>query len=47
MSRRKNYTNHRRQGMSFRVEDRAYLQATPLKGNYGLMKKTMLLMTLS
>ena len=28
--RRKNYTNHLRQEVNFRIEDQVYLQATPL-----------------
>ena len=32
MSRRKNYTNHHHQEVNFLVEDRAYLQTTPLEG---------------
>ena len=32
MPRRKNYTNHHRQGVNFLAEDQVYLQATSLKG---------------
>ena len=32
MPRRKNYTNHHRQGVNFLIEDQVYLQATSLKG---------------